>query len=396
MIKNMKFSKKIIVAAMGWGMVSQLAAQAADTAMVAAASGAGSSSSNSYIPWLLVSTAVALAIVILFMGSLLGKVAIMKLKDNAKSIALVSFLFSAASLMAAGADANSGFRGFSSFELNMILLGVIFMEVLIILYFAYWLKAIVLPKKSETAAEAKVSMLAQWWDKMNNSVAVEKEKDVQLDHDYDGIKELDNALPPWWVYGFYLTIVFAGIYIWRYHISGSAPLQVEELKIDLAKAELQQAEYNKLSANKVDENSIEYKPDASILADGQAVFKKNCVACHGENAQGISGPNLTDEYWKHGGSIKNIFKTIKVGVPSMGMIAWGETLTPKEMASVATYVKSLKGSNPANAKAPEGELYKEEAEGAPASQDSATAPAASGAPANAAPVSAAAVTSAGN
>ncbi len=390
MIKNMKFSKKIIVAAMGWGMVSQLAAQAADTAMVAAASGAGSSSSNSYIPWLLVSTAVALAIVILFMGSLLGKVAIMKLKDNAKSIALLTFLFSAASLMAAGADANSGFRGFSSFELNMILLGVIFMEVLIILYFAYWLKAIVLPKKSEIATETKVSMLAQWWDKMNNSVAVEKEKDVQLDHDYDGIKELDNALPPWWVYGFYLTIVFAGIYIWRYHISGSAPLQVEELKIDLAKAELQQAEYNKLSANKVDENSIEYKPDAAILADGQAIFKKNCVACHGENAQGVSGPNLTDEYWKHGGSIKNIFKTIKLGVPSMGMIAWGETLTPKEMASVATYVKSLKGSNPANPKAPEGELYKEEAESAPATQDSTAAPAAAGAPANAA------VTAAGN
>lgn len=389
----MKFSKKMIIAAMSWGMVSQLAAQAADTAMVAAASGASSGSSNSYIPWLLVSTAVALAIVILFMGSLLGKVAILKLKDNAKSIALITFLFSAVRLMAAGADAKTGF---SSFELNMILLGVIFMEVLIILYFAYWLKAIVLPKKTEKTTEAKVSMLAQWWDKMNNSVAVEKEKDVQLDHDYDGIKELDNALPPWWVYGFYLTIIFSGIYIWRYHISGSAPLQVEELKIDLAKAELQQAEYNKLSANKVDENSIEYKPDATILADGQAIFKKNCVACHGENAQGISGPNLTDEYWKHGGSIKNIFKTIKLGVPSMGMIAWGETLTPKEMASVATYVKSLKGSNPANAKAPEGELYKEEAEGAPASQDSATAPAASGAPANAAPVSAAAVTSAGN
>lgn len=393
MIKNMKFSKKMIIAAMSWGMVSQLAAQAADTAMVAAASGASSGSSNSYIPWLLVSTAVALAIVILFMGSLLGKVAILKLKDNAKSIALITFLFSAVRLMAAGADAKTGF---SSFELNMVLLGVIFMEVLIILYFAYWLKAIVLPKKTETTAEAKVSMLAQWWDKMNNSVAVEKEKDVQLDHDYDGIKELDNALPPWWVYGFYLTIVFSGIYIWRYHISGSAPLQVEELKIELAKAELMQAEYNKLSANKVDENSIEYKPDATILADGQAIFKKNCVACHGENAQGISGPNLTDEYWKHGGSIKNIFKTIKLGVPSMGMIAWGETLTPKEMASVATYVKSLKGTNPANAKAPEGDLYKEESEGAPATQDSATAPAASGAPANAAPVSAAAVTSAGN
>ena len=379
----MKFSKKLFIAAMSWGMVSQLAAQAADTASVVAVSGAASGSSNSYIPWLLVSTAVALAIVILFMGSLLGKVALLKMKDSAKTIALAVSMFSAASLMAAGADTQSGFRGFSSFELNMILLGVIFMEVLIILYFAYWLKAIVLPKKSAATAEAKVSAIAQWWDKMNNSVAIEKEKDVQLDHDYDGIKELDNALPPWWVYGFYLTIIFSGIYIWRYHISHTAPLQVEELKIDLAKAEIMQAEYNKLSANKVDENSIEYNPDAAILADGQAIFKKNCVACHGDNAQGISGPNLTDEYWKHGGSIKNIFKTIKLGVPSMGMIAWGETLTPKEMASVATYVKSLNGSNPANAKAPEGDFYKEEAAGASA-QDSASAPA-NAAPVNAAP-----------
>lgn len=367
----MKFSKKIIVAALGWGMVSQLAAQAADTAMVVAASGAGSSSSNSYIPWLLVSTAVALAIVILFMGSLLGKVAIMKLKDNAKSIALLTFLFSAASLMAAGADANSGFRGFSSFELNMILLGVIFMEVLIILYFAYWLKAIVLPKKSEIATETKVSMLAQWWDKMNNSVAVEKEKDVQLDHDYDGIKELDNALPPWWVYGFYLTIVFAGIYVWRYHIAGTAPLQVQELKNEMAQAEIQQALYNEQNAAKVDENTITYSADAGMISEGGKLFAKNCVACHAADGGGGTGPNLTDDYWKHGGDIKDIFRTISKGVPEMGMIAWGGILTAKDVANLATYIKSINGSKTAAPKAPEGTLFQEDS--APVNTDTADA-----------------------
>lgn len=311
-----------------------------------------SSSMIDYLPWILLTTAIALAVVILFMGALLTRVAIMKAKNTVKSLILMALFFSGNSLHAATGSTESVF--FTSQVLINLLLGVIFLEVLIILYFANWLKAVILPPKEKKAS--RLQAWAAWWDKANNSVAIEKENDVQLDHEYDGIRELDNALPPWWVYGFYLTIVFSGIYVWRYHISGTAPLQVQELKIALAEAEIRQAEYDKNNANKVDENSIEYKEDATLIADGKSLFAKNCAACHGPEAGGGTGPNLTDNYWKHGGDIKNVFKTIRYGVPDMGMIAWGDILTPVEMASLATYIKSIKGSNPANAKEPEGKL----------------------------------------
>lgn len=314
-----------------------------------------SSSMASYLPWILLVTAIALAIVILFMGALLSRVAILKAKNAVKVTSLLALAFWGKSLQAAATAEGSVF--FTGTVLNYVLLGVIFFEVLIILYFANWLKAVILPPREKRPS--RVSALAQWWDKANKSVAIEDEKDVQLDHDYDGIKELDNALPPWWVYGFYLTIIFSGIYVWRYHISGTAPLQVQELKIAIAEAEIRQAEYDKKNANKIDENSIEYKEDATLLANGKALFAKNCVACHGPEAGGGTGPNLTDNYWKHGGSIKNIFKTIRYGVPDMGMIAWGDILTPVEMASLSTYVKSLKGTKPADAKEPEGNLEEE-------------------------------------
>ncbi len=332
---------------------------AQDAAVVAVAETAKKGSSmTEYLPWVLLVTAIALAIVILFMGTLLSRVAILKARKELKVIAGISLALWGNSLYAAGTAAESVF--FTANVLNQVLLLVIFFEVLIILYFANWLKAVILPPKEKRPS--RIAIWAQWWEKANNSVALEHEEDVQLDHDYDGIKELDNALPPWWVYGFYLTIVFSGIYVWRYHISGTAPLQVQELKIALAEAKLQQEEYDKKNANKIDENSIEYKADATLIANGQALFAKNCVACHGAEAGGGTGPNLTDNYWKHGGNIKNIFKTIRYGVPDMGMIAWGDILTPSEMAALATYIKSIKGSKPKDPKDPEGKLEEDTGE----------------------------------
>jgi mono/diheme cytochrome c family protein len=313
-----------------------------------------------YLPWILVSTAVALAIVILFMGALLSKVAILKAKNTLKAILILSGFSSVHGLQAATETSGSVF--FTTDILNYVLLGLIFLEVLVILYFANWLKAVILPPK-EKRLKAE-PFWAKWWDKANAIVPIEQEKDIQLDHDYDGIRELDNSLPPWWVYGFYLTILFAGIYVWRYHIAGTAPLQVEELQISLAEAALKQAEFEKNNANKVDENTIEYKEDAAIIASGKSLFLINCVACHGPEAGGGTGPNLVDNHWKHGGSIKNVFKTIKYGVPDMGMIAWGDVLTPVEIAALSTYIKSIKGTKPANAKEPEGTLEEEDAVGA--------------------------------
>jgi cytochrome c oxidase cbb3-type subunit 3 len=115
-------------------------------------------------------------------------------------------------------------------------------------------------------------------------------------------------------------------------------------------------------ANNVDESTIVYNPTPELLSEGKAIFTKNCVSCHGPEAQGASiGPNLTDEYWLHKGGIKDIFKTIKNGVQEKGMIPWGQQLSNAQIAAAATFIKSLKDSHPANPKAPQGEKYEEEA-----------------------------------
>lgn len=338
-------------------------AAAAGAVADASSTAAKASSIDSYIPWILVTTALALGIVILFMGSLLSKVAIMKMKSNAKSLAII--LLSTAAISLNAATENSFGWAVTSGQLNYMLLGVIFFEVLIILYFAYWLKVVVLPQSEATEQIKPDTVTNAWWDKFNKSVKIEDEKDVQLDHDYDGIKELDNALPPWWLYGFYLTIVFAGIYIWRFHFS-DAPLQVQELRNEIAAAKVAEEAYAKMNANKVDENTVEYKADLALIAAGKELFASKCVACHGAEAGGGQGPNLTDDYWIHGGSIKDIFKTIKYGVTNKGMIAWGGELTPKQIEGLANFIKSIKGSNPKGGLPKAGELYIEEGAAAPA------------------------------
>ena len=109
------------------------------------------------------------------------------------------------------------------------------------------------------------------------------------------------------------------------------------------------------AANLIDENTVKESADAAVVSAGAAVFQTNCVACHGDKGQGVVGPTLTDEYWLHGGKINNVFKTIKYGIPEKGMISWEKTLTPKQISDVANFVKSLKGTNPPNPKAPQGE-----------------------------------------
>ena len=347
----MCFSFPVIAQIQDAATATNQVAVAAGTALPAAKSAL---SIESNIPLILTITAVALAIVILFLGSLLGKVALMKIKQNTKVIAIICLSTFAVSLQAAPPE--FGWKVTTN-ELDYLLLGVIFFEVLIILYFAYWLKVVILPEKEKKVVAENKPVTNAWWDKFNKSVKIENEKDVQLDHDYDGIKELDNALPPWWIYGFYLTILFSVVYLYQYHVSKSAPLQVQELNNEFAAAKLEAEEYAKTHPKKVDENTIEYAANADFISAGKTLFGQKCVACHGPEGQGLQGPNLTDEYWKNGGSIKNIFKTIKNGVPNMGMIAWGQELTPNQIETLANYIKSIKGTNPVNPKAPEGDLF---------------------------------------
>lgn len=216
----------------------------------------------------------------------------------------------------------------------------------------------------EPAAEiAKVSKETAWHKlmrKLTRSVPVAQEADVMLDHNYDGIRELDNPLPPWWKYGFYVTIVIAVIYIFHYHIAKTGKLQLAEYNDEMQLADQEKAERMKNTANNINEENVIRLTDVSSISEGSNIYKTNCITCHGDKGQGIVGPNLTDDYWLHGGSIKDIFKTINLGVPGKAMVSWKEKLSPKQIQQVASFVMSLKGTNPPGALPPAGDKYVEE------------------------------------
>lgn len=184
---------------------------------------------------------------------------------------------------------------------------------------------------------------------------ISEEKDIMIEHEFDGITELDNPTPAWFMWLFYGSIAFGFVYVLNYHVFNLSPLQDEEYAIEVKQAAVEKEAYLAKAGNLIDENNVKLNADAAVLASGKSLFTANCVACHGENAQGIVGPNLTDEFWLHGGKINNVFKTIKYGIPEKGMISWEKTLSPKQISEVANYVLSLQGSHPQNAKAPQGE-----------------------------------------
>lgn len=213
--------------------------------------------------------------------------------------------------------------------------------------------------KTEKQASVQVPKTKTILEKLNASVDIEKEQDIMLDHDYDGIQELDNDLPPWWKYGFYLTVVIAVIYMIHFHVTGTGDLQTAEYTKAMAEAKTELEEYMKTAANNVDETNVKQLEGADI-ENGKQLFIANCAACHGKLGQGSVGPNLTDDYWIHGGSLADIFKTIKYGWVDKGMKSWKEDLSPVQIAQISSFVRTLKGSNPPEAKAPQGDLYQEE------------------------------------
>lgn len=180
-----------------------------------------------------------------------------------------------------------------------------------------------------------------------------KKIDELLSSNYDGIQEYDNDLPRWWQTLFIITIVFSVIYVIFYHVtsnfSSEAQLQ-EELKA--IAAQKQAAPVTQVSA----ESLLAIAKDSDHLAAGKSIFQTNCSPCHGPDGQGVVGPNLTDNYWIHGGVITDIRKTIEIGVPDKGMIAWNGMLTPAQIDDVTAFIFSLRGTNPPNPKAPQGDL----------------------------------------
>jgi cytochrome c oxidase cbb3-type subunit 3 len=192
------------------------------------------------------------------------------------------------------------------------------------------------------------------WNKILSLKPLSQEKELVMAHEYDGIQELDNPIPGWFMYLFYITIVFAIGYLLIYHVFGIGQLQYAEYKTEMAEADVAKKEFLSKQANRVDENSVKLLSDPATISAGQAIFKTTCAACHGEHGQGVVGPNLTDDFWLHGGKINDVFKTIKYGVPAKGMPTWEKQLSAKQISDVANYVESLHDTNPAGAKEPQG------------------------------------------
>jgi len=168
------------------------------------------------------------------------------------------------------------------------------------------------------------------WNKLLSLRPIEEEKDIEIDHSYDGIKELDNPIPIWFNALFYSTVVFGVVYLLIYHVFGWGLNQDQEYVQELARAEVAKKAYLAQAANLIDENSV--KIDASMIAEGKSIFMTNCAVCHGNSGEGGIGPNLTDNYWLHGGEIKDLFTVIKYGVPDKGMVPWEQTLSPGQIA----------------------------------------------------------------
>jgi cytochrome c oxidase cbb3-type subunit III len=211
------------------------------------------------------------------------------------------------------------------------------------------------------AYEPPLSLWNKFWQRVNASVPVTEEKSIDLGHDYDGISELDNHLPPWWKGLFYGCVIWGAVYMMMYHVTFSLPLSTEEYTNSIAEAEAaKKAFLASQPAAVIDENALTYNADAELIAKGKKVFTgNNCQTCHREDGGGNNiGPNLTDDFWIHGGSIKQIFATIKVGLPEKGMPAWGKVMSPQEVRDVTFFVMSLRGSNPPKAKGAQGKQEK--------------------------------------
>ena len=155
-------------------------------------------------------------------------------------------------------------------------------------------------------------------------------------------------------YLFYGAAILAICYLLNYKVFHFGQSQYERSKTEIGQAGVAKKLYLSEGTNKVDENTVKLTNDPVVIASGQTIFKTNCVACHGDHAQGIVGPNLTDDYWLHGGKITDVYKTIKNGVLTKGMPTWEKVLSAKQISDVANYVKSLHGTDPANPKAREG------------------------------------------
>lgn len=257
--------------------------------------------------------------------------------------------------------------GLSQETVLYVTFGLVFAVALLVLLVAIYvlqlLKTFVnqgISEEQKLAAETQPSYFAKLWMDWNDLKPMEQEEEILLDHNYDGIKELDNHLPPWWKGLFYVTIGYAVVYLLIFHVFSAAPLQEEKYQMEMAEAAAFKAAQEQDLVIDFDENTVTATADAVELADGKQFFELQCAVCHKADGGGLAGPNLTDKYWKHGGAMSDVYKVIKNGVQGTAMISWESQLNPIRMRNVASYVMTLQGTNPPGALPPDGDLYEPE------------------------------------
>lgn len=298
----------------------------------------------------------------------LGKLVLFSVKINIDKKSKAAGILGMILVSATSANASA----FSDFNyVTWMLVIIIIIELLVVGILTYHVTKLLdwFSNSSVTAAQNASKPTKNWigiiWQKMNSLRPIEDEGELDTGHVYDGIRELDNVAPPWFTYGFLTSIIVAIIYMWVHHVSKSAPLQIEEYNTEMAKAEEAHNEYLKTQASAVDENTVIFSTEASVIANGKKLFEVNCFACHKADGGGSVGPNLTDAYWIHGAAAGDIFKTIKYGVLEKGMTAWADVLSPNQISEVVSFIHSIQGSNPPDAKEPQGDLVSDAAVATP-------------------------------
>lgn len=323
--------------------------------------------------YLLITSAIILLVIILVLNSAIkgivsNKSIISQIKEKKGMGIVAALLFAGLSNNAIAQEATGGMvvvePNYGLVFWMFLLVNLIFIIIVIVQLSVINGLTKALREESASVADVDVveepSAIGKFWESLTDAVPLEREEEVMTDHEYDGIKELDNKLPPWWVWMFNLSILFAVVYFSYYQVFNASdlPISIQEYNAEMAQAEEEIAAYKAKYGSGVDENTAVLIVDEGRLANGKKIYTANCVSCHMDDGGGGIGPNFTDEYWLHGGSINDLFKTIKYGVITKGMIPWKDQLKPEEIEDVASYIlTAFPGTTPANPKEPQGEIY---------------------------------------
>jgi cytochrome c oxidase cbb3-type subunit III len=246
---------------------------------------------------------------------------------------------------------------------DIMLMTVIGMFIIVMLVVAFVLFRIsfvlqkMIPSNTNVAVDSEFEKAMDErtiWQKLAGLRPMKYEQTMMMEHAYDGILEIDNPIPAWFMTLFYGSIIVSVVYMFAYHVVGDGQIMTTEYKEQMVEGETIKQAYMKQFASSINENNVTLLKDETSLKEGKKMFTQNCVACHAADGGGGVGPNLTDEFWIHGSTIKSVYHTISEGVAEKGMIAWKKSLNSIQMQQVASYILSLKGTIPAKPKEPQG------------------------------------------